>query len=76
MSLYEGKMREYKGDEPANYIADRRAGKRALGLSKREHFAIIALQGLLASRLHSGNIYALAVESAEKLLEELGPDEE
>ena len=41
------------------------------GLTKREYFSIFALQGLLASGLHSENIYSCAVEAADKLLREL-----
>jgi hypothetical protein len=40
-------------------------------ITKREHFAIMALQGLLASGFHITELYEYAVHSADKLLEEL-----
>ena len=41
------------------------------GLTKREHFAGLALQGILASGLEDAAIYECAVHAADKLIKEL-----
>ena len=56
------------GDKPVTQI---RGPATNYGLTKREHFAGLALQGILASGLEDAAIYECAVHAADKLLEEL-----
>jgi hypothetical protein len=51
-------------------------GSFAQGLTKRELFAAMAMQGLLASPCPSGAEQVNAVICADKLIEELNKDEE
>ena len=68
------------GIEPVNPIPNVQT-MRAVGLTKREHFAALAMQGLLSSKLltpnDNGCEYAvrMAVRSADALIEALNKEE-